>query len=152
MTERNDLRSFRCTDSSPWVDEDTGEECHEYPWELEVERHINDWRPPAHPPNFLLLGYDGSGLASVIEMIVNPVGGHCFIPAIAVAHRVSRRGLAGEALATTAEVMALYGIQTDYVVEGRIDPNNWAAKSAFTGQGFRAVESLNGYEVWARKY
>lgn len=100
----------------------------------------------------MLLGYDEVGLAAAIEMIVNHLGSYCFVPAMAVAHRVSRRGLAGEALSTIAEVMALYDIRGDYVVEGFVDPNNWAAKSVFQGQGFREVEFRDRFEVWARRY
>ncbi|MEJ6555288.1 hypothetical protein PQI51_09690 [Microbacterium esteraromaticum] len=147
------LRSFRCTHPPfPAVDDETGEEFHEYPWEFEVQRHLSRLRPPLSPPGFLLLGFDGSALAAAIELLVTPIDRYCFIPAIAVSHPKSRRGLAGEALDHVGTVMAKYEIRDDYVAQARLDPNNDAAKSVFSGRGYEFLETRQGYETWGRLY
>lgn len=150
---RSDLSVFRCTDpGTVTFDEESGFACHDYPWEFEVQEHINSLHPPLHPPYFLLVGYDNVGLAAVIEMRVWEFDRHCFVNALAVAHRVSGNGLAGEALDLARRVLEKYGITSDYVIEGLVDVDNWAAKSVFGRRGFVHVEMRDGYEVWAQKF
>lgn len=150
---RSHLASFRCTyPAFATVDEETGEESHEYPWELEVQRHINHLRPPLAHPSFLLLGFENDSVAALIELIVTPLDRFCFIPTVAVDHTRSGNGLAGEAIDRVGNVMAKYDFRDDFVVQARIDPNNFAAKSAFAGRGFADLEMANGYETWGRLY
>lgn len=150
---RSHLTSFRCTyPPYPRIDEETGEEFHDYPWELEVQRHINRLRPPLSPPGFLLLGFDEGALAALLEVIVTPLDRFCFIPTLAVAHDRSRNGLAGEALDLVERVMQKYDFADDFVVQARIDPDNHSAKSVFAGRKYAKLEFLNGYETWGRLY
>lgn len=150
---RSHLTSFRCTNPPyPRTDEETGEEFHDYPWELEVQRHVNRLRPPLTTPSFLLLGFDDATLAAVLEVIVAPLDRFCFIPTLAVAQDRSRNGLAGEALDLVTKVMQKYEFEDDYAVQARIDPYNYAAKSVFAGRGYQELELRNGYETWGRLY
>jgi N-acetylglutamate synthase-like GNAT family acetyltransferase len=127
--------------------------CHELPWEFEVQQHINfDLFPPLHPPAFLHVGYDSDGLAAVIEMTVYEFDRYCFINSVAVAHRVSGNGIAGEALDRAHVVLAQYGITRDYVVEGLVDPDNLSAKSAFRRRGFEHRGERNRRERWAQLF
>lgn len=150
---RSDLGRFRCTDpASITFDDDTGPQCEDYPWEFEVEQHINRLNVPAHPPSFLLVGYDDVGLAAVIEMQVYQLDRYCFVSAVAVAHRVSGNGLCGEALDRVPQVMAKYGFENDFTVEGLVDVDNYAAKSAFERRGYEFSGMRNGYERWGRLF
>lgn len=150
---RSDLTRFQCADPAyAWFDEDEGVPRHELPWEFEVQQHIQSYHPPAHAPEFLLVGYDPVGLAAMIEMRVAPFDRYCFIAAVAVAHRVSGHHLAGEALDLVPHVMSKYGFASNFVVQARIDPENYAAQSAFTSSGYRFMEVDRGYQTWAREF
>lgn len=126
--------------------------CHDYPWELEVQDYVRDLRPQVCPPDFLLVGMDESGLASVLSMRVAPLDRFAFIGAVAVAQRVSGQGLASEAISKVAAVMSKYGMESDYLVSARIDRNNLAAKSAFTKSGFQLVGNHEDLEEWGRSF
>jgi hypothetical protein len=116
---RSYLSVFSCTDpASVTFDDEYGPQWEDYPWEFEVQQHINQLSVPARPPAFLLLGYDDEGLAAVIEMLVYDLDRYCFICAVAVAHRVSGKGVCGEALDLAPKVMSKYGYESDFVVEG----------------------------------
>lgn len=151
---RAHLSVFRCTDpeSSRLIEDEYGEEReeHDYPWEFLVQDRINHLHVPAHPPNFVLMGYDSIGLAAVIELTVKEFERYCFIRAVAVAHRVSGQGFAGEAIALADHVLEKYHVTRDFTVEARIDPLNDAAKRAFTKAGFEYVEDFFEYERWGR--
>lgn len=151
-SHRSHLSAFRCTlPEHGYFDEDEGFVCHDYPWELEVQNHIQSCRPVT-PPHFLLVGYDDVGLAAVIVLQVAPLDRHCFIEAVAVAQRVSGNGLVQEAIARASHVMSKYGFASDFLVTARIDPRNVSAQSAFTKAGFEHIESRSGFELWARRY
>ncbi|MFC5791973.1 hypothetical protein EDM22_12350 [Agromyces tardus] len=151
---RNDLSLFRCTDpATVSFDEERGFECHDFPWELRVQDHINtELIPPLHAPSFLDLGFDEDGLAAVVEMTVSEFDRGCFIHTLAVAHRVSGRGIAGEAIDRAPILLARYDISRDFIVEGLIDRDNIAAQSAFGRHGFEHSGYRNGCERWARLY
>ncbi|GGH44902.1 GNAT family N-acetyltransferase [Microbacterium album] len=150
---RAHLSVFRCTQpEDSTYDEDSGLETHDYPWEYEVQDYVRRRHVPAHPPEFLLLGYDDKGLAAVIEIKVSEFDRFCFIAAVAIAQRVSGRGLAAEALARVHNVMTAYRITSNYTAMARIDPDNWPAKSAFAKQGYEYLEIQEGYELWARNF
>lgn len=151
-THRADLRRFRCTDpATTTFDDERGFVCHDAPWEFEVQQYINELIPPAFVPEFLLVGYDEVGLAAVIEMRVFEFDRYCFISAVAVAHRVSGSGLAGTAIDLVHNVLSKYGLDADYFVEARIDPENDAAKRVFARRGYSCIDHYGMYEVWARK-
>lgn len=153
QAHQSHLSVFTCTDfSTASFDEDVGFEYDDYPWEVEVQNHIHELRPPEYPPDFLLVGYDDAGLAAVVEMRVRPLDRHCFISTVAVANRVSRRGLAGEAIDQVHKVLDRYQINADYIVDAWIDPRNWAAKSVFEKRGYVHVEMRHTYEVWSQKF
>jgi hypothetical protein len=150
---RSDLSRFRCTTpGEAEVDDDTGEEHHDYPWELEVQRHVRGLHVPYTPPSFLLLGYDGDYLVAVLELVVYPLDDLCFIATVAVAHDRSGNGYAGEAIDRVANVMTTYYNCRSYFVEALIDPDNWAAKSVFAGRGYEPREIRNRYESWSRGF
>lgn len=153
-THRAHLSVFRCTDpeSSRLVEDEFGEEYeeHEFPWEFLVQDRINHYRVPVAPPTFLLVGYDDVGLAAVIELTVKEFDRYCYIHTLAVARRVSRRGIAGEAIALAEHLLEKYKITHDFTIEARIDPLNEYAKRAFTKAGFQFVEDFFEYERWGR--
>lgn len=150
---RAHLSVFRCAspESADW-DEETEEFLHDYPWEIEVQDHINRLRVPAHVPEYLLVGYDGAKLVAVLELRVHPLERFCFISAVAVAHTHSGNGLAGEAIDLVHRVMSKYGIESDYVVQARVDPDNHAAQSVFAGRGYENLGMAHGYQTWSRLF
>jgi ribosomal protein S18 acetylase RimI-like enzyme len=77
---------------------------------------------------------------------------YCYIAALGVAHRVSGRGLAGEALDQVQVLMADYGFRSDFLVDALIDAENSAAQSAFSGRGYVVVGEEGRYSRWARMF
>ncbi|MEO2132741.1 GNAT family N-acetyltransferase [Microbacterium sp.] len=147
---RSHLSAFSCTlPDHGYFDDEEGFVCHDYPWELEVQDYVRSHKPPVHPPEFLLVGYDDVGLAAVLKMRVNRLDGYALIQAVAVAQRASGQGLASEAIAQAERVMRKYNLN-DFVVAARIDPRNHAAKSAFTSAAYSYDRTEDGFDVWNR--
>lgn len=151
--DRPKLRDFHCADpANVTFDEENGFECHDAPWEFEVQEWIRALNPPVAVPNFIFLGFDEVGLAAVIYFVVYPFDRYCYIPAIGVAHRVSGQGLAGEALDRVHNLMRKYDINHDYLVDALIDKDNTAAHSAFAARGYQEVGMQGRYEKWAQQF
>ena len=152
-SDRPSLRNFTCADpANVEFDEERGFESHDAPWEFEVQEHVQHLNPPFHPPHFMCLGFDEDGLAAVVTFLVTEFDRHCFIPAVAVAHRASGRGYAGEAIDRVHNVLSAYGISDDYFGNARIDPDNDAAKTVFSNRGYQYLETSDGYELWGQLF
>ncbi|HKT57904.1 MAG TPA: hypothetical protein VJR25_14160 [Microbacterium sp.] len=151
---RAHLSSFSCTlPDHGYFDEDEGFVCHDYPWELEVQEFIRGMHPKVAAPDWLLVGYDDDGLAAVLAMRVSPFDRYAFIQAIGVAQRASGNGLAGEAITIAPQVMGtFYKMRSDFIVQARIDPMNFAAKSVAERAGFDHIGSDYTYETWTKRY
>jgi hypothetical protein len=153
LTDRSALRGFRCADpADSTFDDERGFECHTAPWEFEVQEWIARLDPPLSPPDFLLLGSDDTGLAAVLCVRVQHLDRYCYIAAVGVAHRMSGRGLAGEALDRVHGLMEGYGFRGDYLVDALIDVDNSAAQSSFAGRGYVPVGREGRYERWASMF
>jgi hypothetical protein len=150
--DRQALLNFQCVDLANCDFEDEeGWVPTSAPWEFEVQEHVrHELQPPLTAPNFLLLGFDAEGLAAMLELIVTPLDQYCFVASLAVAHRTSGRGLAGEALDQIDGVMAAYRPPPGYYIHANIDPDNTAAMSAFTGRGFAHIGENGRYERWGK--
>jgi hypothetical protein len=150
---RQHLSAFSCTlPDHGYFDDEEGFVCHDYPWELEVQDFIRSLHPPAHTPEFLLLGYDEDGLAAVLAMRVAKFDRYALIQAVGVAQRVSGQRLSQEVIGMATTVMAKYDFRPDYLIEARIDPDNLAAKSAFTRAGYAMSSEGGRYESWTRTF
>lgn len=148
-SHRSNLSVFRCTDpEGSHFDDETGVETHDCPWEFEVQDHIRRLHVPAHPPEFLLLGYDSEGLAAVLEMKVWPLDRFGFIRVIAVAQRAKGRGFGSETIEVAHRLMQKHQIVDDYYIETRIDPDNQASKSLFERNSFSFLFMEKDYEQW----
>jgi hypothetical protein len=153
LKHRTDLRNFRCADPDDAdFDDERGWIAHDAPWEFLVQEHVNALNPPFTLPSVLLVGYDSVGLAAILSLVIFPLDRHVFVAAVAVAHRVSGNGLAGEALDRIGPaIKTLYKIESDYYLTARIDPSNYAAKSVFAGRGFEHETYHGRFEKWAKK-
>lgn len=147
------MRVFICEDPETVTrDFELDLEHHAAPWQWEVQKHVRKMNPPAYPPEFVYVGYDDDGLAAVIEMRVNPSDYEVFVAALAVAHRTSRHGLAGEALERVSVVADRYEWSEGWVGLALIDPRNTAAKTAFEKAGFAHEDDDGPYERWRRDF
>lgn len=151
-THREHLSTFRCADPDhSFFDEEKEEEHHDFPWEIEVQEHVNALRVPAYAPVFLILGYDGDRLAAVLQLRVDHLDNYCWIKTVAVANWAKGQGHAVTAVTEIVDrVMQKYGT-SDYTVEAHVDRDNDSSQRAFDKAGFVHVEMRDGYELWARK-
>lgn len=151
-THREHLSTFRCADPEHSdFDEETEEETHDFPWEVEVQEHINLLRAPKYPPSFLILGYEGDRLAVVLELDAYQFDRYCWVRCVGVANWAKGNGHAVEALTDVIHrVMSKYGITNDYTIEAHVDRDNDSSQRAFTKAGFECIGLRDGYEVWAK--
>lgn len=127
-------------------------EYHDFPYEIEVQEHINGLSVPAHPPKFLILGYEDGRLAAVLELRTQHFDRYCFIRCVAVANWAKGNRYGKQAVSLVATVMSKYDVHNDYTVEAHVDRDNYPSQEMFESLGYRNVEMRDGYQVWARHF
>jgi len=150
---RSHLSTFRCADPEhTHFDDDAEVEYHDFPYEIEVQEHINALGVPAHPPTFLILGYIDERLAVVLQLTIQHFDRYAFIRTVATANWAKGNGYAQKALGVVGVVMAKYRIHSDYTVEAHVDQDNYRSQDLFERCGYHHVEMRDGYQVWARHF
>lgn len=150
--QRSQLSTFRCAiPEESERNEDTGEELHYAPWELDVQKHFRAHRGIVFPPQFLTLGLEDGALVAAMEVHVFPLDQSCFISAIGVRHDRRGRGHGFETLDRVHNVMEKYDMR-EFLATARIAPENYAAKQLFSRQGYEMSHFEEGYETWGATF
>lgn len=150
---RNQLESFQCAEppQAPW-NRIQKRRVHPAPWQMDVQSWIRALRPTFREPEYLVLGYDSRGIATVCKYEYTVASDSYFINILARANRVRGTGAADEAL---QEVLRRIGASREsgsagYSVAGKVHPKNLASQQLLVRNGFRHAGDYGGLGLWIR--
>ena len=141
-SHRHQLKTFTCTEPPGLLYDVHRGRHHPALWELQVQSHIRDIRPPRPPDEALLLGLASGSIAAVSHFGFDRSGEQFIVWAVAtdVAHR--RRGHASAILQRTLAVLAVNKSDQglDCGVFTRIHRSNEASQALFAEVGFACLD------------
>lgn len=124
---------------------------HPKPWELEVQSHLRERRPPLPTGEALLLGFQDGHLIGASHYGFDTSGEHFIIFALARAEGLQGSGIGDELLGQTLTYLRQTrdseGLTCD--VFTRIHDQNTASQGLFARAGFEFIRRLPGdLELW----